>query len=300
MSDISIASLSQKRETYYVLYGFGAVLLLIAIALWWTKVSLNPHRVFWGMVTNSMSTSGVTLHIDEKNTSANDKQAIQYSLGTTNQVHVLRTVSQGATTVQTESIGTATKTFTRYTNIKTDHKNLKLNNVLNVWSDPTSNGTSAQLLPQVALGLALPLGAVPVPIGYISPDKRDDLIHSMQLRSLYQVNFDKTKKHTVDGRLVYDYDVSMQPELYLDILKIFATNAGLTDLQNVDTSQYAGASTINMTLSVDARSRQLVKVANSEQGYQESYDGYGVQTQVAVPKSAISLTELQKRLSAIQ
>ncbi|MGF7228679.1 MAG: hypothetical protein ACQR33_01720 [Candidatus Saccharibacteria bacterium] len=300
MSTISLQDVSTKRETYFILYGFGALLLVVAAALWWTKVSVNPQRVFWNTVSNSMSTAGVTLHINENNTGTSDQQAIQYSLGTTNLVHSLRTVTQGKTVVKTESVGTATKSFTRYTEVATDQKTVNLKSVLGVWADPTSNGTTAQLLPQVALGLALPLGAVPMPIGYISADQRASIIHDMQLRSLYQVDFTKVKKQTQDGRLLYTYDVQMQPELYLDTFKIFAQDAGLNDLKNIDTSQYSGTTNVKVSLTIDARAQQLVKVVSTDQGYQESYDGYGVSTQVAVPTRAISLTDLQTRLSGIQ
>lgn len=300
MSNIPLQELSNKRETYFLLYGVGALLLIIAMALWWTKVSVDPSRVFWATVNNSMSTAGVTLHINENNTGTTDQQAIQYSLGTTNLVHSLRTTTENKTIVKTESIGSATKSFTRYTEVKTDQKSLNLKSVIGVWADPTSNGTTAQLLPQVALGLALPLGAVPMPIGYISADQRASIIHSMQLRSLYQVNFGSVKKQTEHGRLLYTYSVGMQPELYLDTMKVFAQDAGLDDLKNIDTSQYSGSSSVKLSLTIDARSKQLVKVASADQGYQESYDGYGVSTQVALPNRAISLTDLQARLSDIK
>lgn len=92
----------------------------------------------------------------------------------------------------------------------------------------------------------------------------------------------------------------MQPELYLDTMKVFAQDAGLDDLKNIDTSQYSGSSSVKLSLTIDARSKQLVKVASADQGYQESYDGYGVSTQVALPNRAISLTDLQARLSDIK
>lgn len=263
-------------------------------------MSIHPERVFWDTIKNSMSTNGVTLHIDEKSGTANDSQSIQYSLGSTNHIHALRSVTQNGTTVKTESIGTDSKTFTRYTEVKTPKKDMKLDKVLNVWADPTSNGTTAQLLPQVALGLALPLGAVPVPIGYINPDDRNAIIKTMQQRVLYQVDFSKVKKHSEKGRLLYDYSVSMQPQLYLDTLKAFAQKTGVKDLDNIDTAQYANVGTIKVKLTIDAHAKTLVAVTDSQQGYTETYDGYGVQTNVTVPGSAISMSELQKRLSALQ
>jgi len=300
MSDANLQNLSRKRSTYLWLYLGGAVLLLVAIALWWAKVSVNPERVFWGTVDNSLATSGVTLSVNESSGQASDRQDIQYSLGTTNQVHAIRTVKQGNTTVKTESVGNATKTFTRYTSITGQSKKVNLNGIIGVWSNPTTDTSSTQLLPQVALGLALPLGAVPMPIGSIANDKRTDLIEQMRTRSLYQVDYQRAEKQTKDGKLYYTYQVSMQPVLYLSIMKSFAQSTGLKDFENIDPNQYAGSSSIKLKLTIDAHARQLVKVVSEEQGYIETYSGYGVSTNVTLPKQAISLQELQKRLSELK
>jgi len=300
MLDQNLENLSRKRSTYLWLYLGGAVLLLIAVVLWWTKVSVNPERVFWRTVDNSLATSGVTLSVNESNEQVSDKQDIQYSLGTTNQVHAIRTVKQNGTTVKTESVGNANKTFTRYTSITGQSKKVDLSKVVNVWSNPTSDSNSTQLLPQVALGMALPLGAVPMPIGTIPSDKRADLIEQMRTRSLYQVDYKRAKKEAKDGKLYYTYQVSMQPVLYLSIMKSFAASTGLKDFENIDPNQYAGSSNIKLKLTIDAHARQLVKVVSEDQGYTESYSGYGVPVDITLPKQAISLQELQKRLADLK
>lgn len=300
MSDVNLENLSRKRSTYLWLYIGGALLLLLAVALWWAKVSVNPERVFWGTVDNSLATSGVTLNVNESNGQMSDKQSIQYSLGTTNQVHSVRTVKQGNATVKTESVGNATKTFTRYTSITGQSKKVDLHNIVGVWSNPTADSNSTQLLPQVALGLALPLGAVPMPIGTIPNDKRSELIEQMRTRSLYQVDYARATKESKDGRLYYTYQVSMQPVLYLSIMKSFAQSTGLKDFENVDPNQYAGSSSIKLKLTIDAHARQLVKVVSEDQGYSETYSAYGVPVNVSLPKQAISLQELQKRLAELK
>lgn len=306
---VSLNNLSTRRDIYYWLYGLGSVILLLGVVLWWTKASVDPASVFWGTVRNSMSSTGVTLHIDENSTSTKDNQALQYSLGTTNQVHGMRTVQQGATTVKTESIGDSTHTYTRYTQIKTtqktnDGKAVNFSGVLGKWTDPAEGTSSSQLLPQISLGLALPLGAVPMPIGYVQPNQREDLVKYMQSRSLYQVSFAKgaVKKETKNGRLLYTYSVSMQPELYITIMKRFAKDVGIKDLDNVDASQYKNASLVTVSLTIDAHARQLVKVENTAQGYSEMYSGYGVPARITMPKtnSVMSYQELQKRLQALQ
>lgn len=305
---ISLSELSNRRDVYYWLYIGGSLLFILAALLWWNKASVEPSSVFWGTVRNSMSTSGVTLHIDESSSSAKDSQDIQYSLGTTNKVHSVRTVEQNGTTVKTESVGDASHTYTRYTDVTTTQKTAAgkkadFSSVLNVWAVPGDSGTSStQLLPQVALGMALPLGAVPMPIGNITPSQREAIVHDMQSRSLYQVSFakDAVKKETKNGRLQYTYSVTMQPELYVTIMKKFAKSVGVKDLENVDPEQYASTSAVTVSLTIDAHAKQLVKVQNDSQGYTETYSGYGVPADVSLPKKALSYDELQKRLQALQ
>jgi len=304
---ISLSELSNRRDVYYWLYIGGSLLFILAALLWWSKASVEPSTVFWGTVRNSMSTSGVTLHIDESSSSAKDSQDIQYSLGTTNKVHSVRTVEQNGATVKTESVGDAKHTYTRYTSIETNQKTATgkkadFSSVLNEWAVPGDNTSSTQLLPQVALGMALPLGAVPMPIGNITPNQREVIVHDMQSRSLYQVSFakDAVKKETKNGRLQYTYSVTMQPELYVTIMKKFAKSVGIKDLENVDPEQYASTSSITVLLTIDAHARQLVKVQNDSQHYAETYSGYGVPADVSLPKNALSYDELQKRLQALQ
>ncbi|HJP96359.1 MAG TPA: hypothetical protein VJ843_03210 [Candidatus Saccharimonadales bacterium] len=304
---ISLRELSNRRDVYYWLYIVGSLLFIFAALLWWNKASVDPASVFWGTVRNGMTTTGVTLHINEGSSSAKDSQAVQYSLGVSNKVHSTRTVVQNGTTVKTESVGDATHTYTRYTGIQTNQKTTAgkkadFSKVLNVWAVPASDTSSAQLLPQVALGLALPLGAVPMPIGYITPVQRESIVHDMQTRSLYQVSFANkaVKKETKNGRLLYTYSVTMQPELYVTIMKEFAKNVGMKDLENVDAAQYASTASVTVSLTIDAHAKQLVKVENSSQGYSESYSGYGVPVTTQLPTNALSYTELQKRLQALQ
>lgn len=297
--------LSQKPTVYAWLYGVGILLLLLSAWLWWTKVLVQPERVFWGAVQNNLTAAGVTLEVSSKDSTTTDKQVIHYSLGATNKAQAIRTLTQGGTIIKTESVGTIDKTFTKYTSIKTDKKSkdgkpLSFKDVLNVWAESTEDNESAQLLPQAALGLALPLGAVPMPIGQLTPEKREDIINEMRNRTLYQTSYGDVKKEHKNGRLLYTYDVAMQPVLYLKIMKSFAEAAGLKNLENIDPNDYAGRSSLQLQLTIDARSHQLVKVANKSQGYEQRYSGYGISANPAIPAKAISQAELQKRLGAIQ
>lgn len=300
MSTVTLETLSRKRIIYLGLYFGGALLLVLAAGLWWSRVSVNPERVFWTTVKNGMSTEGVTLTVANNDGDTKDEQVIQYSLGNENKVHEVRTTTQGKNVVKTEWIGTASKTYTRYTDIQSEQSKGKTKDILGVWADSTSAQSGVQLLPQVALGFALPLGAVPMPIGSIDNQARDKIVHDMKSRSLYQVSYDKVKKESKNGKLYYTYDVSMQPALYLTIMKNFASAAGSKALDSVEPSQYANSSMVSLKLTVDAHAKQLVKVVNEEQKYSEAYSGHGVAVTIDEPQKAISLTELQKRLSVLQ
>lgn len=300
MSNATLEMLSQKRLTYVWLYLGGAFLLLLAAGLWWSKVSVNPERVFWSTVKNSMSSEGVTLTVASNSDGTKDEQIIQYSFGNENKLHEIRTTTQGKNVVKTEWIGTSSKTYTRYTDIQSEQSKGKTKDIIGVWADSSSAQSGVQLLPQVALGFALPLGAVPMPMGSISNQDRDKIMHDMKSRSLYQVSYDKVKKETKDGKLYYTYDVSMQPALYLTLMKNFATAAGSKALDTVEPSQYANSEMVSLKLTIDAHAKQLVKVVNEDQNYSETYSGHGVAVIVDEPQKAISLTELQKRLSALQ
>ena len=301
---ITLEELSHKRSTYAWVYIGGSILILLSVVLWWTRVSVQPERVFWNTVENSLTNQGVTLTIHNTAEGTDDTQKIQYALGTSNTVHALRTVKQGATTVNTESVGDTKRSFTRYTDVSTAKKNTEgsapdLSKVIGVWAE-SSTADQSPLLQQVALGTALPLGAVPLPLGMLPAEDRKELITQMKNRSLYQVQFDKIKQERKNGRLLYTYDVAMQPVLYLSVMKSFAQSIGLKDLDNLDPNRYDGAANIAVSITIDAHAQQLVQVSSEQTGYTESFSGYGVYPDVALPEKAITMSELQQRLSDLE
>lgn len=233
-----------------------------------------------------------------------DEQRIQFSLGKTNTVHAVRTVKQNGTTVDTESVGDNKRSFTRYTNISTAQKNKNnkspdLKSVLGVWAQ-SSEADQSPLLQQVGLGTALPLGAMPIPFGSMQPEYRLNIIRDMRTKSLYQMDFSKTKKEHKDGKLLYTYEVKMQPVVYLSIMKSFAKHIGLHDLDNLDPQRYREMQTIAVNITIDAHAKQMVRVTAADKSYTETFSGNGVAPDVKLPDKAISAKELQARLSTIE
>jgi hypothetical protein len=292
-----------KKKPILSLYLAGAVLLLVGGWLWCFKVSIAPERVFWGTIAQSLSTRAVTIQAEQSNGSASLHQTVQYSLGASNQSHSLTKVKQGNTTIVNELVGTPKADYTRYVSVHTDQKGkngktLDFSNILGVWAkgDPGN----AQLFSQGVLGIGLPLGGVAVPIGNFQPNARAKLLQEIKDDVVYQTDFKKAKAKHEHGRLLYIYDVSVQPVAYATLMQRFAQSTGLHDLDSLDPAEFKGQQATQMRLTVDARAHRLVTAEVVATGARQTYSSYDIPSTFSVPKKAISVQELQTRLSHLQ
>jgi hypothetical protein len=310
MSLIKRTTTAITNRPYWYLYVAGVVLLLLSGYLWWTKVYLSPNRVFWGTVSNSLSTTGVTIETNQTAQQSQLKQVVQMELGDTNRAHSLTTLKQGKTEVKTEIIGTKDADYTRYRSIKTDQKNaqgkpLDVSKVENVWSksDETqqtdTQAAGHQLFAQAVLGIGLPVGSIPVPIGKVTPAQRENLLKDIKGQNVYEFDAKKVSKTSKDGHKYYTYDLKIQTILYVRLMKEFAKDLGMHELDNVDPNTYQTAEPLKVKLTVDAVSRQITSVETG-QGFKQTYSGYGLPLKVSIPKNPIAAEELQKRLTQLQ
>jgi hypothetical protein len=294
---------TMKKKPLLTLYIFGALLLVAAGLLWWTKTSINPERVFWSTVDQSLSSSAVTIQADQKSNGTSVHQTVQYSMGAQNMTHSLTKLSQGNTVVQNELIGTPTTDYTRYVSVKTDQKtasgkNLDFSNIIGVWAKGEAGQN--QLFSQGVLGIGLPLGGVAMPIGNLQATQRHKLIKEIKNNVVYQTDYNKAKKQTVNGRLQYVYSVDVQPVAYATLMQHFAQLVGMHDLDSLDPKTFQGQQAIKMKLTIDVRSRHLVAVEMESSGDKQTYAAYDVPVTITEPAKPISTTELQDRLSHLQ
>jgi hypothetical protein len=209
-------------------------------------------------------------------------------------------LDQGQAVITTESIGTLQNDFVRYLDIKTDQKNssgssFDFSNVLSVWGKSGDNkeaGEEAQLFSQTVLGV--------VPIANLPLSARQELLRQIQNDKVYTVDYGTVKRAKSNGRPVYTYDVTVEPVAYINMLKTFAHSLGLTQLDQVDSSQYANTPALKFSFEVDVWSAQLTKVTYIESNRTETYSAYGARALVNQPKDTITLEELQTRLQSIQ
>lgn len=296
------------KQPYSWAYALGTVLLIASGIVWWSNVYMHPSNVFWGMIESSLSTRSTTIQTKQSSEQGSVEQYVQFELGGVNRARSLATVKQGDTIVKTELIGTPTETYSRYRNIDTNQKNaagkpLDVSKIEGIWSkrdnDPGSGEAGQQLFAQATIGIGLPLGSVPVPVGELTPSQRQALLKQIKDSNVYDTSFKKVVKTQVNGRLHYTYTVKMQTILYVRMMKTFAQDLGLANLQNIDPNEYANSPTLNVQLRVDAKSRHLAEVSVEGGGYSQRYVSYGVPVLTDIPKKAISNDELQKRLSEL-
>lgn len=301
LNELSNKRFGKLSLTQWLLIG-GGLLLIGSGLFWWFAVQTQPRKVFDGMIEQSLSTSGVTIQAEQASEASDVAYWLQFSLGGTNQARSLTRVTQGSSNVTTEVLGTIENDYTRYVSIKTDQTDengqpVNTDNIQNVWAQGNSS-----LLAQSALGLNLPLGALPVPIGNMQPEDRAEMLQHIKDNNVYKVDYDNVETKRQDGRLQYVYDVEVQVILYANLLKQFAQKMGLNNLDALDPNQYSGTAPLELKMTVDVRSHQLVgvDVAISEtQNYSYTYSAYDIPLRNEIPEQTITDIELQQRVQGL-
>jgi hypothetical protein len=280
----------------------GVLLLVVAFFFWWHTTSINPERVYWGAITNNLSTRGVTLQSVQSGAGTTTNQKMQLDFSGEPKARSLTTLSRSNAKVVTENLSTPKGDYTRYLTIQTakkdqDGKPVSAKNVLNVWANTTDKTAAAdkgvpQLFGQGLLGLSLPFGN-------LAAAQRSDLLQSIRDNNTYSTTYSKVKKQHKNGRLQYVYEVKLQPILYIRFMKTYAKQMGLHALDDIEPNNYTNLPPVTVNWTIDARARQLVGVDYGN-GHVETYDGYGLTVDATSPAHPISATELQKRLSVLQ
>jgi hypothetical protein len=292
-----------KKSPLLWLYLGGALLLIVAAWLWWARISTDPERVFWSTIEQSLTTRGVTVVAEQGNGGSSVRQIMQYSIGGTNFSHNLTDLNQQGTKVRSEIIGTPPLDYTRYVSIKTDQKkadgsDLDFSKLVGEW---TKGGEgSGQVFAQSVIGSSLPLGGMGVPVANVPPKARAELIRQMHDDMVYQASFNKVKKERVSGRLLYTYDVALQPVAYVALMKEFAKAVGLRGLEQLDPKAYEGQPSFKLRMVVDARAHHIVRLISPENGYEQTYTAYDIPARPELPNKTITSEELQKRFSDLQ
>jgi hypothetical protein len=288
-----------KERPYLWAYVMGTGVLTICSVLWWFTVFLGTQHVFWSMIDNSLATASVVVQTKQARGNDSLEQLVHIDTGAAHKARSLTILKQGGTEVKTEILATKDVDYTRYLSINSNEK-ADTSKIRNVWAKSDNTQQSAtqssghQLYAQSILGIGLPLGSVPVPVGAMPPDQ---LYRSIREQNVYKPDFHTVKKERRNGRLLYTYDVKIQTLLYISMMKDFARNLGLHELDSADPNSFSSTPIMTASLTVDAYSHQLAAVNFKSLGYSQTYGSYGLPLKVELPKSTISSAELQKRVT---
>lgn len=287
-------------RTFIILMGIA--LLAGSLGVWWSYVYNSPTSVFNRMLRVNLSTPSVTktVVLADESQKLVQKTALETKpKQLVNSINILQRLSGEGSTVTTETISTPKADYVRFTDIKTTQKKpdgspLNFKEVLGVWgkSDQNDPSGAAQLFNQMALGI--------VPIGNLSLSQRDRLLNQIKSSGVYKIDSNSVKRSRINNRPVYVYDVSVAPQAYIAMLKTFARDLGILQLEQIDPSQYGGGEAIKFRFTVDVWTGQLKKIDYMDSGRAETFSAYGARSDVVLPTSSIPAQELQGRVQQIR
>lgn len=296
LKKIRVPQISDKVLIWLVVVSVLA--LGVSSFLYYQAVYKNPERVFQGMLDKNFSTIGFTRMIDSEGNGSRMNERSQAQFGAENFVENRTKLQQNNDTIRTHVIATPEKEFVRYTAIEAgtvdaQNKKVDFSSILNQWADYGDQPIS-QVFAQSQLGI--------FPVGNVPAAKKHELIEFIKKNNVFSVNYQTVETEKIDGRLTYLYDVSVQPQSYIQMLKTFGEAVGLADqVEQFDPAQYEGAESISFKIGVDILNRRLVSLASpGDTSRKETYAGYGIQKPVTVPRASMTVQELQQKLAELQ
>ncbi len=300
-------STTDKDDLPFVIAHKTASILILALLIfsfalfgWWKNIYNSPHNVFNGMLTNNLSTSSVTRETNTNENGADQKRVETLSFVPENSVRSVVSIKQSENgqnnEVSTETIGTLREDYSKYLTIKTNQKNqagkaLDYSSIQNIWSKSDPLQEKPQYFSQSALGLML--------FANLDGNTRQQAIKLIQDKKAYDVNYSEVKPLKINGKSALVYPVKVNLEAYVQAVQIVAKQIGLSDLANLDPSSYKDQPPVEIKLTVDKISRQLIRIEYSGDQI-ETYSAYGINTPVSLPSKTISAADLQQKVQEIQ
>ncbi len=277
-----------------------ALLILLGggATAWWSGVRQNHTRVFWDMVSNNLSTTGVTRTTLQSSGQLSILQYTQTHFVEHPTAHALTQFKTGKNTLATEEISDKKQDLVRYQKITiVDKASVDLSPVLGKWAR-LKDGQTVQ--GQLTSGLFSQSLLDILPIGNLQPTDRRQLVALMRSQDMFQLDDATFKKATIKGREEYLYSVKIKPDVYVLVMQRFESLIGATAYKSLHASNYAKGDPIAVVISVDARSHTLAQLYEVAPQKAVVYQGFGALASDPVPRASITTTQLTSRLAQLQ
>jgi hypothetical protein len=282
---------------------WSAALLLVAAGsgwLWWSQVRQDPNRVFWDMVSNNLSTTGVTRETVQSGQGLTVSQYTQLSFTQHPTAHVLAVFKQGNSTLSTEEISDMHTDMVRYNQISIPAKSGKSLNTAAVVGKWAQLGSGQSVGNQLTSGLFSQSLLDVLPMANLQPGQCNQLLATMRTQGLFTYDKSLVKKARLNGRESYLYAVSIKPAAYIRVMQQFERMIGATSYASLKPKDYARQKPISIVLAVDARSHLLAQSYEVAAQRTERYQGFGLTPGTPLPKATITTTQLTQRLGQLQ
>jgi hypothetical protein len=296
--------MAMTNKALVVVFSLGAILLTVFGILYAIDKSSTPERVFYKMIQNNLSIGSVSRTVSQESNDQSLLQVTQTQTGDKNIVQGRTVLSQGTgtsgTSVVTESIATPGNDYIRYVDVDTAETGisgepLNFGSVLGVWgrSELDAPGErNGELFGESTLGI--------VPFGQLDDESREEFVAYIKELGVYTIDFSTVSEKMVDGRKSYVYQAQISPEKYVLMLQRFASYIGTSQLESLEAENFKDSPSINITFEVDVWSRQLRQATFTDSDRSESYESYGLYSEVAIPEDTVPVNQLQQLLQAIQ
>lgn len=284
----NLPRLTLPKKYRKLLLGLIALaVLILGLQLWYNKVYADPHRVFWNMIDNNLSTRGFTKETSQPACvpNAQSTNVLQTTFTPSLRIRCITQIEQGIIKLTVESIGTTEADYVHYSNVKTTGENPKTDKydkIYGMWLKNNGNESATASLYSHILNS-------PVLFGYFSGQQREKITDS--LRKVYEVDYKKVDSQRSGVRETYVYDVTVPLRKFAAAEKLYAETMNLPIANQINPDAYPAEGKVKVKLSVDVLSRQLQGV--EFQNVAEKYSGYGISPTINIPKQTVSLQQLQ-------
>lgn len=270
-----------------------AVSLAALFILWFNKVYADPENVFWGMVSNNLTTQGVTKSFSRADAGGRQIEYTQLSLNpepAARSVKVLDVKDEAGQSIKLtiEAILTPEAEYQHYTNIERPGAGSSGNYsaIYNMWlkASTAENGRSAGF-DNAFFGVLF----------FGNFDRNERQIITDKLKAAYQVDFKTASKKIINGRRTYTYKATISLREYTKAVVEYAKLLGTPANRPVDPNEFSPDNKIVVEVTVDTLTRQ-VKSVRYDQAVTETYGGYGLPAELNPPGRTVTSEQLQKAI----
>ena len=310
MKKLSLIKSIRLPKINYKKVAVGMVVLGLGLAitsgvLAYNKLYLTQEKRFWLAVDNSLRTQSVVKEVQQGGSGNKQIDKTRYSFGAQPQLNKTSSVSEKTATsdsnVTTETLQTEATQFIRYLNISTNQKkesggDYDFSSIKNMWAKQadTTNPEDAQdvKLSYVQAHVTL------VPFGNLPTVARRDIVNQLRDQKVYDIAYESVRDEEVDGEMYVLYPTKVVTKKYVAILQKHFTYMGYGDFPPFDPAGYAENARVNAQILVRKRDNVIAGIVFNT--ISERYTNYGVSKKVDLPKSYISIEELQEKLGSLQ